>query len=291
MKFLKLLFPAIISSVIFYSCGNDGVTNNSVTPQDNFTYPYDINSYWYYGTRNFVTNLRPDSLKVYFPADTLKGYGGSTFVRDTVIKGITLRYFRNSHSDEGHSHATLELYNQTDSGLIRHAFYSNGTNFGPFRPDGNLVYSLNGISFGNLNDLVSYFKIDERNTENKNSNGDTVLIFDKPPITTLKYPVQKNYEWLFYISGTTKLTKKYTDYEYVNLSGNSFYCIKIQKQWYMDNSQTPDSHFIFYDYFSDAGMVKREFTIKDIQINNQKGQLLGYIDAKDEAFLNFFTHP
>ena len=53
----------------------------------------------------------------------------------------------------------------------------------------------------------------------------------------------------------------------------------------------PDPHLIFYDYFSKDGMVKRDFTIKDVAVSNSSGQLIGYIDVKEEAFLNIFSQP
>ena len=226
---------------------------------------------------------------VYFPRDTLTGAGGAIFLKDTVINQDTLRLLRNSHSDPGHGHATLELFRQTDTGLVRVAFYSDGVNFGPFRPNPNSVtLSFNGKNYHSLNEIFNYYKYDLID----NFSGDTTLIFDNPPKVAIKYPIVQNNEWIFNIvNSATKQTKKYTTFETVNSMGISYYCIKIQKQWYLDGSNNPDSRLIFYDYFSKEGMIKRDFIIKDIAINNSLGQLIGYIDAKDEAFLNFYTHP
>jgi len=287
---LKILIIFIASfSLTLSSCKNEPTGNNSTPSENNFKYPYEINSFWYYGTRNFTTNYRPDSLIVYFPTDTLIGVGGAIFLKDTVINQDTLRLLRNSHSETGHSHATLELYRQTDTGLIRIAFYSDRTNFGPFRPNPKTItLSFKGKKYNSLNDIFDFYENESR----ENLSGDTTLIFDNPPKVAIKYPIVQNNEWVFNIvNSSTKLTKKYTTFETVNSMGTSYYCIKIQKQWYIDGSNTPDSRLVFYDYFSKEGMVKRDFTIKDIAINNSLGQLLGYIDAKDEAFLNFYTHP
>lgn len=289
MKFVKILSLILITSVSLISCSEDSV-NPENNPQDNFTYPFSINSFWYYGTRNFVTNLRPDSLKSYFTTDTISGFGGATFLKDTIIKNDTLRLFRNSHSDEGHAHTTLELYKQTDSGLIRHAFYSDGTNFGPFRHEKKYTFSINGIEFQSTRELINFYN-NEYNINYDYPAGDTVLFFDNPPVTTVKYPVIKGTEWNFYSVLSIRLTKKYIDYETIVSNDKSYYCIKIQKQWYSNNSLVPDSHLIFYDYFSKDGMVKRDFTIKDVAVSNSSGQLIGYIDVKEEAFLNIFSQP
>lgn len=275
----------MILLLIFSSCNDNPAGNNN--SENNFKYPYDVNTFWYYGTRNFTTNYRPDSLIAYFPTDTLIGTGGALFLKDTVINQDTLRLLRNSHSEIGHSHTTLELYKQTDTGLIRAAFYSDGVNFCPFASNSNSVtLSFNGKSYNSLSELFNYYKYDMRDAFD-----DTTLYFDDPRITSIKYPLVLGNEWHFTTVGTTKMTKKYISYETVNSMSGNHYCVKIQKQWYNNGSATPDSHLIFYDYFSKEGLIKRDFTIKDIAINNSTGQLLGYIDAKDEGFLNFYTHP
>jgi len=289
MKSIKILSLLLFTSALFFSCSEDSVNPGNV-PQDNFTYPFSINSFWYYGTRNFVTNLRPDSLSSVFSTDTISGYGGATFLKDTIINNDTLRLFRNSHSDESHSHTTLELFKQTDSGLIRHAFYSDGTNFGPFRNEKKYKFSINGKEFLSISDLINFYNNDF-NPPYDNPVGDSVLFFDNPPVTMVKYPVVTGTEWNFYSVLSIRLTKKYLGYETIVSNDKSYYCVKIQKQWYNNNSLVPDSHLIFYDYFSKDGMVKRDFTIKDVAVSNGSGQLIGYIDVKEEAFLNIFSQP
>ena len=287
MKFIKILL--LSTSVLFFSCSEDSVNPENI-PQDNFTYPFSINSFWYYGTKNFVTNLRPDSLSSVFSTDTISGYGGATFLKDTIINNDTLRLFRNSHSDEVHAHTSLEFYKQTDSGLIRHAFYSNGTNFGPFRHEKKFTFSINGKEFHSARDLINFYNNDF-NINYDNPAEDSVLFFDNPPVTMVKYPVVTGTEWNFYSVLSIILTKKYLGYETIVSNDKSYYCVKIQKQWYNNNSLVPDSHLIFYDYFSKDGMVKRDFTIKDVAVSNSSGQLIGYIDVKEEAFLNIFSQP
>ena len=218
-------------------------------------------------------------------ADTIPGNGAAEFSRDSVINGDTLRLLKNSHSTEGHSHTTLEYYKQTDSGLIRVAFYSNGANFGPFRPSANhLKFNINGRSYHSIKDLMNSYKneYDMRDS--------TPLMFDDPPLRTIKYPVVQGSEWVLVNYGTTRITKKYIDFETVVLPSGTFYCAKIQRQWYY-NSPTPEPNSISYDYFSKEGMIKRDFLLKDVLISNSLGQPIGYIDVKEEDFLNLYSLP
>lgn len=290
---IKKVFIVLILlfTIVACSCNDENVSNSSVDSQENnFTYPFELNSFWYYGTRNFVSNFRPDSLRNIFGSDTLTGYGDARFIRDTIIGNDTFRVLRNNHADEGHSHATYELYKQTDSGLVRYASYSNGNNFGPFRAGSDTKFTFNGKDFNSLNEIFNCYKYDA-NIFKDNTSGDTTLIFDDPPVNSLKYPISENLMWDFFNNNNVKITKKYLNFENVNLLGKSYHCIKIQRQWYFDNSEIPDKKLNYYDYFSKEGMVKRDFLIKDIAVNNNLGQVIGYIDAKEESFLNFYLQP
>lgn len=287
MKKNLLVLSFTFFILLLVSCNENPMQPNN-SSEDNFKYPYSINSFWYYKTRNFVTNLRPDSLSVYFKTDTTVGFGDSKFSNDTMINNETLRVLRNSHYNGSHGHTTVELFNQTDTGLIRVAFYSDGANFGPHRPNDNSIrYSVNKKIFSSIEELFSYYKND---FDFDNSN-DTALIFDSPPVVAIKYPITLNTEWLFKNVGTTKFTKKYLNFENVKVQSGSHYCIKIQKIWCLDNSLTPEPNLIHYDYFAKEGMVKRDFKIKDIAISNSMGNIIGYVDAKEEAELNIYTLP
>ncbi len=280
----------IFITFIYSSCSDNVVNNNLSTPiesENNFKYPDKVNSFWYYTTRNFVTNLRPDSIRIYYPTDTLIGYGGATVLSDTVINNDTLVLLQNNHGSAGHNHTTLEFYKQSDSGLIRIAYYSDGTNFGPYRPGLNsLHYTINDKSFNSIDELMNYYN----NDFDKPASDTTIIYFDDPPIRALKYPITENTEWGFVTYGTTRITKKYTNFETVNLIMGSFHCIKVQRNWYY-NSPVSDPRFISFDYFSKDGMVKRDFTIKDVLVSNNLGIQIGYIDVKEEDNLNLFTHP
>jgi len=284
VKVLINISLILIISVIIISCKDSTVDSNNppVSPESNFTYPYKLNSFWYYSTRNFVTNLRGDSVHFYFPGDTTVGFGNAKFVKDTIVNQDTLRLLRNEHSEVGHSHTTLELYKQTDSGLIRVAYYYGGTNFGPYRPvKQNLRYVINGNTYASLDELKNAFNVEDYS-------GDTTLYFDEPPLRVLKYPIEENTEWEFVTFGTTRITKEYTNFENVNTGMGELKCIKVKRNWYY-NSSAPDPKFISYDYFSKEGMVKRDFVIKDVVILNQNTDTLGIIDVKEEANLNIFT--
>ncbi len=283
---INLLIIILISSLII-SCSEDMTGgNNPVTispsQENNFRYPYDLNSFWYYTTRNFVTNLRPDSIITYYDTDTTFGVGGAVFVKDTIISSDTLRLLSNSHSESGHAHLTLEYFKQTDSGLIRIASYSEGASFGPFSTNEvNNKYEVNGQTYHSIRDLLDNYEYE--NFSNAK------LVFDDPPVTTLKYPIVQGLEWHLLSNGDTEIRKQYTDFETVTVRAGTFYCNKVKRNWYY-NSVGPDPKIILYDYFSKDGMIKRDLIIKDILVFNSSGPI-GYLDVKEEIELNIYTHP
>ena len=265
------------------SCNED--SDNNVSSGNNFdknfTYPLKVNSYWYYGTRNFVFNLRPDSINIYFSTDTLYGYGNANINNDTVINSDTLIQLQNVHSLSGHANSSVELYKQTDTGLVRVAYYSNAPNFGPFRQTNNLNFSFNGNNFNSLNELLGLVKGDYYQN-------DTALIYDDPPVKVLQCPLVENSEWNMINTGTVSINKKYLNFENVTVNAGTFYCLKIKKDFYY-NSSVPDTGSVFYDYFSESGMIKRDLLIKDVNVSNSSGQTIGKIDIKEEAFLNLYN--
>jgi hypothetical protein len=286
MRMLMKMFFLFSFSAVYYSCGDESSVNKPEEPvlidttATNFKYPCSLNKIWYYSTKNYLTNLRPDSVRRYFSEDTIIGFGAAEFIRDTIINQDTLKVLRNSHSVTGHSHSTLELYRQSDTGLIRYAFYTNGTNFGPFRPVNNgLRFSLSGKSFNSINEIMSDYYAAEFLSDS--------LSLDNPPKTVLKYPISRNIEWELNSSGTTRVTKKYLDFENVTVHAGTFYCIKIKRDIYY-NSAVPDLNYFFYDYFSKDGMIRRDILLKNVMVSNSKGQVIGFIDVREEAFLNLY---
>jgi hypothetical protein len=290
MRFIQVIFRRVmfVFPVLFLAIGscsdNTQSPNNPNVQQTDFKYPYSLNSFWYYTTYNFVANYRPDSIRSLIPPDTIVGYGSALFTSDTVIAQDTFRILRNTHSSEGHTHTTIELYKQNDTGLIRHAYYSSGTNFGPFRSGNSVRYNFHGNEYLRISDLKNAFS-------QFDSQGDTSLTFDDPPILALKYPVSESSEWPYLDYGATKITKKYSGYDEVALNGRSYFCAKVKRNWYINNSTTPDPNLQFFDFFAKEGMVKRGFVIANVLVSNSLGEPIGYIDVWEQAILNLYTDP
>lgn len=287
MKLLRKICLALLFMVYFsfISCGEETV--NSVSMNENFTFPFNLSSSWYYGTKNFITNIRPDSIRIYFNSDTTEGYGGIIFLGDTVINNDTLRLMRNNHSDPQHFHTAVELYKQNNSGLYRHAYYSEAYTFTPYRNSKNKIYfKFRNNIYQAPGEVISFLKNDFM--ENEDSN-DSILHTDNPPLQALKYPIAVNDIWLLKDFNDTKIFKHYLNFENVSISDKNYYCIKIMKSYYFNNSASPDENIVYYDYFSKEGIVKKNLNIKNIEVYNEYSLHIGYIDANEEDHLNIFS--
>mgnify|MGYP001195863447 CR=1 FL=1 len=285
-KNVAMLIIITLSLSFFNSCTEENPNvNNPEIPNENFAYPYSLNSFWYYSTFNYVTNFRPDSLRNIFLEDTISGNGIARFVTDTSINSDTFRILRNTHSSEGHEHTSIELFKQSDTGLIRYGYYSSGTNFGPFRLSPFfLSIGENARKFSSGFELLKWH-------ENPSMLGDTTFVFDDPPVNVLKYPITDGLEWKYQDYGPTKINKCYDGFQNVTTQAGSFYCARVKRKWYFNNSSSADTNFFQIDYFSESGMVKRDFIIKNVLVTNNTGVPLGYIDVVENAELNIVTIP
>jgi len=263
------------------SCSDNSQNGNNIVYDENFQYPYSLNSFWYYSTKNAVVNIRPDSLKRLYKGDTASGYGFSSFVNDTVIENKNVRILKNEYSLDGHSSVVREYFEQTDSGLIRLASLSNGSNLSPFR--GNIKYYINGNYFNSLNEISFRYN-------NDLISNDSIVLIDNPPLKTIKYPLELNSEWELINNGFVRIQKKYIGFENIDISGKNFHCMKISRIYYFSGS-LPDENFIVTDYFSAEGIVRRDLLIKNINVVNELGNLLGYVDLSEKTTVNLFSIP
>lgn len=279
LSFICVLFCIVLIS--FSSCSDNSQSGNDITYNENFQYPYSLNSFWYYTTKNAVINIRPDSLKRIYSSDTSTGYGISGFINDSVIDNKNVRILKNEYSLDGHSAIVREYYEQTDSGLIRLASLSNGSNLGPFR--GNINYFINGNYYRSLNEILFSF-------QNDLMSNDSTVKLDIPPVKTLKYPLEINSEWELIDNGFVRIIKRYTGFELINISGKNFYCMKVGRSYYFSGG-LPDENFVTTDYFSPEGIVRRDLLIKNISVTNEFGTILGYIDLTEKTTVNLYSIP
>lgn len=273
-KFLFKIFFVFFASVLFYSCSNNEDTIVTPSAPENFTYPFTVNSNWFYKTTPSYI-FHPDSVRAYVTdLDTAIESGFTFWKGDTIYNGINARILRGNHSSTAHAYDTEEFYVQTDTGLVNIGYIDDyGPGFGPFRPGQSNSFLYNGIEYSSIKDFLKMMSGDFASTDK---------------INVLKYPITQNSEWFFRSIGTIQIQrKKYLGYETVETPAGTFNCIKIQRKNYTGNPEVLDTNYVSYDYFSKSGMVKRSLIVK----NNPfyyNGAIIGYYDIQQNVLLNRF---
>jgi hypothetical protein len=112
------------------------------------------------------------------------------------------------------------------------------------------------------------------------------LILEDPPVVCLKYPVTTGTQWLFKnIFQLSDIYKKYICFEAVTVGTATHSCMKTERIW------SNYSDMQLYDYYSKNGILKRNYTIKDVMVMDEWGKLLGYIDMNDLFQVTSFNIP
>jgi len=236
----KLIFITLISilTAILLSCKSDTVTNTSgINPPDTsgFIYPFAIGNSWSYTTKEYASDIHPDSILHYFSNYPITWTGTVTILYDTLINNIQTRCFLEVLTVTQSIRQSRAYMINNDTALLMYAHRSMATLIIPDEKSGKIKYNLD---YGP---------------------GDDTLLIYNPPYVMLKYPVVTGRTWNSY--GST--VKKYEGYELVTVGAGSFKCMKTKTIF----SSLPESPF--YDYYCKYGLLKRTVTYNDMLITNE----------------------
>ena len=240
MKNIIFLTLAVILTVILFSCKSDNVTNSTgINSPDTsgFVYPFAIGNSWSYTTKEYASDIHPDSILHYFSNYPITWTGTVTILYDTLINNIQTRCLLEVLTVTQNIRQSRTYMINNDTALLMYAQRSMATLIIPDVKSGKIKFNLD---YG--------------------PGDDTLLIYD-PPYAILKYPVVTGKTWSVYRTDT--LTKKYEGYEQITVGAGSFRCMKIKTIF----STLPESPF--YDYYCKYGLLKRTVTYNDMLITNQ----------------------
>jgi len=283
MKLHLNLCLLIFTTILITSCDKDPVGPNGTS----FIYPLKVGNQWEYDRTFSFFNFRPDT-----------SYNNQ-FIDTTITSSVILKIIKKEPAPDSINifefQQTLEenngrfIYNSyfanLDSGLY---FYgSNGPgNVTPKATINNKIL-FKGRYFNNIREITSYLT----NAIPKNYNFMDSLIYEIPPLQSLKYPIKIGSQWTYrYPGNPRRIDKKILNYERVKVPAGSFTCIKIQWLYDINNDNVWDDDIIFYDYICAKGLIKRSILVKDLIYTGEiNPEPLGLIDAQDESILTKLT--
>ena len=268
--------------------------------QKNLTYPLREGNVWEYdrefGTYNFRTFENPDSIleseEMFVHAQsTVRSNGMVTLdafanIPDAVIE-LEQTYIEEWDSFELTS---WNYYTQTGDGLYLVGYKSaSGASAMPkitaenYENNDDFYILFDGKYFRSVRAVSEYVEFMVK--LHYDDSGD-FIIEDNPPKVIPRY-LNTGAQWTYRSKGNPwRVDKRILGKEIIEGPAGQFDCYKVQ--WLVDLSDTGewDRDVVFYDYFSNEGLVKREYYFKDqIWMTSRSPEPAGYVDVHDFSVL------
>ena len=110
-----------------------------------------------------------------------------------------------------------------------------------------------------------------------------------PPKQALKYPLIPGSRWKFRKKGQPRrIDKKVIAETAVETPAGKFNVVQVQWIMDFDGDGAFDDNIEFFDYISNAGLVKRSFLIKNLPLLDDSGANIGSYNYLDESILTSF---
>ncbi len=281
MKF-NFLPLALCITISLSTCKKE---DNPAGPGENesFVYPLQTGKKWEYKRTFTHFNFRPDSLQNIRKNDSTITSTvairvvGKAMLRDSV-QTILLR---ETLTDSTMMVVDDSYYANLDDGLYFYAYHGPGYVIPKSAINRKIFFK--GRYFNSIREITSF--ITKAIPENHGL-ADSI-IYEIPPLQSLKYPLAKGSQWTYRQPGKPwHIDKKVQSFEKVTVDAGGFVCYKIQWLYDMDHNGHWDEDIVFYDYVSQCGLVKRSILFKDqIIYNGGSPQPMGKMDYRDESVL------
>lgn len=281
---MRFLIATIFLSILLLSllsCSNKD--NPAGYNDNNFIYPIKIGNKWEYFREYSRFNFRPDTLDV---SQVLDDTVTSTVIisiarKETIFDSIQTYVFHEILTEEGDQTFEDEsYYNNLAGGLYLYAYRGAGWVIPKSNVSRKILFK--GRYFNSIREVTSFI---EKALPNKFAISDT-LIYEIPPIQSIKYPLETGSQWIIRQSGNPwRMDKKVLGKETVKVPAGDFNCWKIQWLYDIDKNGEWDNDIIFYDYICSEGLICRYIFFKDMEWRGEYNELIGLFDGKDESVL------
>jgi len=250
-------------------------------PDSDFTYPLSIGNRWEYSRELINYNIEPVELQAQI-ADTLSAFSTVEILDSAAIKDTIQTYkFRESYTGENKSNVSDVYCANGEDGFYVYA-HAGGNYVAPLKSSAGKWIHFNGYKFYNVKELMRAITGKLIITS---WHSDT-LFYENPPLRSLIYPMKVGSQWEYRQKGNPwKYDKRIVKTEKIELPAGKFVCFVVQWLIDMNNDDVWDDKVVFYDYFSDVGLVKRLIILKDMQLMDTSGSIIGTYDSKDEYIL------
>ncbi len=277
MKSQKIKIEKVFSSValvcflLLLSCSRD----YPISKEMDVRFPLSVGNWWAL-SREFKMTFSPTH-----------SYFGDTFVvRDSIyweivnkdiIQGYSSYVLKNELYELGEKYSSLKWY--TDNWDGNYGFYDIGYSSGgglPIMSDKKYKLVFAGKEFNSPKEIFEWVQ------GFKSYKGDTIVRI--PPRKVLEYPLSIGKKWVSF-DDVWLQTREVIDMETITTPAGDFSCYKIEVK-IMGEIWGDD--MVWYDWFSNEGLVKRYFWSKGIWVD-ETGNIYGTYQCTDIYLLEDFS--
>ena len=173
------------------SCNN----NNPINPNNTneFAYPLKIGNQWEYNRTFSIFNIRPETLKNNPPIDTT--ITSSVIIKiiktETILDSINTFVFQETVLENSNMFIDTSYYANLDSGLYFYAYLGPGIVIPKVAHSIRILFK--GRYFNSIREVTSYIT----KTIPQNYILIDSLIYEIPPLQSLKYPMKLGSRWTY----------------------------------------------------------------------------------------------
>ncbi len=251
---------------------------------ENFTFPLKVGNKWEYVREISIFNIRPDTLDPSIISDTtMYDTTRAEIVREQIIlDSISTFVFSEELIEDNQIYRADSYFNNRADGLYFYAYYGPGFVLPKRANRGKFVFK--GRTFNSVKEIIALV---EKALPQRPSVLVDSLIYEIPPLQSIKYPVRFGSRWVYRRPGHPwAIDKKVVGAEKITVPAGKFSCVKIQWLHDMDDNGEWENDIIFYDYISSHGLVKRSILFKDVIVVPPSGpDPVGYVDVKYDYIL------
>ncbi len=283
--FITSFLIVTLASIYFSSCGSADVIITNYPPAEpvdtsTFEYPFTIGSYWNYSVTHSAENIRPDSIRHYFSTYPFTGSGHNEIMYDTVVLiGGPVRVISDRTILQNDTLGSRFYYTNSSNSMVCYGYRGGTSASFPYSVQPAIRFGTAGKLFSSFNELRNFVCGEQTVSSVLN---DTFIV-ESPVTVVLKYTVIRGTEWIFKDFGSDHISKKYLSFENYHLDTSVISCIKTQR------INTFNNDYILYDYYSKYGQMKKDYLFKNIQVHNQFGNTIGYVDMRELYSVTSFS--
>jgi hypothetical protein len=283
MKVSILYFYLFLSFFLFHRCGQ---VKSPIGPHNSiFSYPLKINNQWEYARSFTRFNIRPDSLVPDSFLTITSTHVIKVMRKETLRDSIETFVLKETLAEAIQTNHRESFYTNEIDGLYFHAYNEPGFVIPKVSKRNKICFK--DFYFNSIQEITPY--ITKAITANRIVQDS--LIYEIPPLISLKYPLEMGSEWIYRPTGKPwRIDKKIIGLERLEVPAGIFLCYKIQWLYDFNHDSEWDEDIVFYDFISEVGLLKRSITFLNIQVSSDPGYPPSLVfDATDESVITSFS--